>query len=107
MKNKLKVISVMIVAIAAILSGITLMPSLGPWLFPSGPTAGVQPSIALSVRACIDGISRLVIQGDTARWYHVLGSAPGRWIEASTSLNGKEWNPVWPDVPDRGNHNCE
>jgi len=36
-----------------------------------------------------------------------LASAPGRWLEAPTSLDGTEWKPVWPDIPDRGNHNCE
>jgi hypothetical protein len=110
MKNKLKVLSVIIAATVIILAGIALISRLGTWSFSQGPAATIQPSvtpITLSVRARIDGISRLVVQGDAARWYHVLGSAPGRWIEASTTLNGKEWNPVWPDVPDRGNHNCE
>ena len=110
MKNKLKIISLIIAVIAAILSGIALIPGFGQWLLPPNPTAAVQPSItpiSLSVRARIDGISQLVIRGDTARWYHVLDSAPGRWLEASTYLNEKEWNPVWPDIPDRGNHNCE
>jgi len=102
MKNNLKIISVFIAVVAAILSGITLIPWFGQWLFPPNPTATVQPSstpISLRVRARIDGISQLVIKGDTARWYHLLGSAPGRWLETSTYLNQKEWDPVWPDIP--------
>jgi hypothetical protein len=110
MKSILKIIRLIIALTANILFGIALLPRFAKGLFPPTPTATVQPSItpiSLSVRARIDGISQLVIQGDTARWYHVLGSAPGRWLEASIYLNEKEWNPVWPDIPDRGNHNCE
>lgn len=66
-----------------------------------------RPALTLNIRVRIDGISHLVVQGNTARGYHSLAPAPGRWIEAPTLLNGIELNPAWPDVPDPGNHNCE
>jgi hypothetical protein len=60
----------------------------------------------LDVRARIDGVSYLVVQGNTFRWWHEAFTAPGRWISASTYLNGVPWNPTWPDVPDSQNVDC-
>jgi hypothetical protein len=72
------------------------------------PTATPTPiPLTLSVRARIDGLSRLLIQGNTVHWYHVAAAAPGRWIPAPTYINGVEWNPDWPDVPDSGNRDCQ
>jgi hypothetical protein len=70
------------------------------------PTTQPPPSI-LSVRARIDGISRLVIQGDTVQWFHIAAAAPGRWIQAPTFINGIGWYPNWPDIPDAQNRDCQ
>ncbi len=70
------------------------------------PFAPSSPPLTLRIRARIDGLSRLVIQEDTAYWFHLIASAPGRWIPAPTFLNEIEWNPDWPDVPDRNNQSC-
>jgi hypothetical protein len=78
----------------------------GYWLI--GTTATPTPiPLTLSIRARIDGLSRLIIQENTVHWYHVAAAAPGRWIPAPTYINGVEWNPDWPDVPDSGNRDCE
>jgi hypothetical protein len=104
--NKLQGIRITIAAaIVIIISGMILIEFRQ--LLSPGPTPPVGLTVTLNIRARIDGVSRLVIQGDTARWYHVLAFVPGRWIESATYLNGREWNLTWPDVPDRGNHNCE
>jgi hypothetical protein len=52
-------------------------------------------------------LSYLVVKGNTLRWYHQSFTAPGRWIEASTYVNGVQWDPTWPDVPDRSNVDCK
>ena len=84
-----------------------------PWLSllpsptPSQIPAPVSAPATLNVRGRIDGISYLVVKGSTLRWYHQDFSAPGRWIEAPTYVNGVEWQPTWPDVPDRQNANCQ
>ena len=75
-----------------------------PTFFPS-PT-GISSAPVLVVRARIDGVSYLVVQGNTVRWWHEAFAAPGRWIPASTYLNGVPWNPTWPDVPDSQNKDC-
>ena len=75
-----------------------------PTFFPS-PT-GPSSTLALNVRARIDGVSYLVVQGNTVRWWHEAFTAPGRWIPASTYLNRVPWNPSWPDVPDSQNVDC-
>jgi hypothetical protein len=79
----------------------------GPTFIPT-PIPPTQISVprTLSVRARIDGLSRLIIQGNTVHWYHITAAAPGRWIPASTYVNRVEWNPDWPDVPDSGNRDC-
>jgi hypothetical protein len=121
--EKKDVIQIFLAALAVIIAIIALVPEFGQWLFPRAPlpasTSIVEPTntllatnnpsttITLNIRARIDGLSDLVIQGDTVSWYHRVGGAPGRWIESSTYINGIEWDPDWPDVPDRYNTNCE
>jgi len=68
----------------------------------------------LTVRAFIDGRSRLVVQEDRAYWHHLDFAAPGRWLDPDTHqahdeptyLNGLDWYPVWPNEPDRENRDC-
>ena len=108
MKNKRIVGSAIIAFMAAILiTTLIFVLEFRQSLRASDSTDEHRPALTLNIRVRIDGISHLVVQGNTARWYHILASAPGRWIEAPTFLNGIEWNSVWPDIPDRRNHNCE
>lgn len=62
----------------------------------------------LNIRAYVDGNSQLVIQGNTAYWYHNSAAAPGRHmgLNEPTLINGMEWYPTWPDIPDEENRDC-
>jgi hypothetical protein len=62
----------------------------------------------ISVRAYIDGRSMLIIKGNTVQWHHVDWAAPGRlgFVDFPTIINGIDWDPVWPDVPDAENRWC-
>jgi len=63
---------------------------------------------SLRVRAFIDGDSRLVVQGDSLYWHHDGADAPGRTggCNEPTYVNGMAWYPVWPDIPDAANRDC-
>jgi hypothetical protein len=62
----------------------------------------------ITVEAFIDGRSRLVFRKKTAYWHHLDFAAPGRWgADLPTVINGVEWFPVWPDVPDAENRFCD
>jgi hypothetical protein len=65
-------------------------------------------SAVLNVQTLIDGRSRLNIQGSNVWWYHLEAAAPGRHSGANdpTVLNGHNWYPTWPDVPDPENRDC-
>jgi hypothetical protein len=60
------------------------------------------------VEALIDGRSQLILNRNTAQWVHIDFAAPGRldFQNEPTIINGKEWFPVWPDVPDAENRFC-
>jgi hypothetical protein len=67
---------------------------------------------AHTFRAWIDGRSRLTLDDATARWDHFDFAAPGR-LECNigamiepTTIDGFDWFPVWPDVPDCENRDC-
>jgi hypothetical protein len=62
----------------------------------------------LNVQALIDGKSQLVIQGNNVWWHHIEAAAPGRHSGANdpTVLNGHNWFPSWPDIPDAENRDC-
>ena len=77
----------------------------GYWLVRTTVTPTPIP-LTLSIRARIDGLSRLIIQENTVHWFHVSAAAPGRWIPAPTFINEVAWNPDWPDVPDSQNRDC-
>ena len=65
-----------------------------------------------TVRAKIDGRSRLTLQGATAQWTHYDWAAPGRLEcdlgtpEEPTWINGLAWFPQWPDQPTCENRDC-
>ena len=67
-----------------------------------------QEFTSLRIRAYIDGTSQLVIRGNTAYWHHIGADAPGRTggHYDPTYLNGVEWYPDWPDIPDERNRDC-
>ena len=59
----------------------------------------------ISISAYIDGKSLLIIRTNTVQWHHLEYAAPGRhgFENLPTTINGFEWYPVWPDVPDAEN----
>ena len=65
----------------------------------------------ITIKAHIDGKSRLILQGNTAQWSHIGGgaAAPGRheFRNLPTIINDVEWFPTWPDIPDAENRDCE
>ena len=62
----------------------------------------------LRVAAFIDGQSWLIIHGTTLHWQHYDFAAPGRWnfVIRPITLDGVDWYPTWPDVPDVENRDC-
>lgn len=64
-------------------------------------------SFPLTVRAEIDGLSQLMIKGNTIWWHHINWEPPGLWgDENATALNGEEWYPEWPEG-DLTDCNCD
>jgi len=63
----------------------------------------------IQVSAWIDGRSHLILRGNTAQWHHYDYTAPGRedMLTEPTIINGSNWYPVWPDVPNAANHDCD
>lgn len=51
----------------------------------------------ITIRALIDGTSRLHLQGDTAQWHHIHFQAPGLFDGANepTTINGFDWYPIF------------
>lgn len=84
------------------------------------PTAGDDAAVSsdidapppqpfhLRVEALIDGESHLIIKGSTLHWKHFIYAAPGRWnfVIDPIKLNGLDWYPDWPDIPDTENRSC-
>lgn len=64
--------------------------------------------ITIEIRAAIDGRSQLILRGNTAQWHHFDFAAPGRHLftNFSTTINGVDWSPIWPNVPDAENRDC-
>jgi len=83
-----------------------------------GALPGDACGCPIRIEAEIDGRSRLILSGETAQWHHLDYAAPGR-LDSETNdcpndppplptiINGDEWYPVWPDVPDAENRNCD
>ena len=67
-----------------------------------------KPKTVITVEALIDGRSRLILRKNTAQWYQLDFAAPGRheFVNIPTVINGQEWFPIWPDVPDAENRDC-
>lgn len=66
------------------------------------------PSFHVRVEGYIDGRSHLIFNGTTVYWHHYQFAAPGRevFVNYPTRFNGVEWQPVWPDLPDAENRDC-
>jgi hypothetical protein len=75
----------------------------------SNTSSNFKPEKVITIEALIDGRSWLILQKNTARWYHLDFAAPGRheFVNVPTLINGEEWFPVWPDVPDAENRDCQ
>jgi hypothetical protein len=70
--------------------------------------AGNAVAGTITVEAWIDGRSHLTLKANTAQWHHYDYSAPGRGgTTLPTVINGDDWYPVWPDVPDANNNFCD
>lgn len=71
------------------------------------------PQQSINIRARIDGLSRLVLDDDTAQWHHLRWAAPGRLDcdignpIAPTFIDGQEWWPQWPDAQTCENRDCD
>ena len=80
------------------------------------PAAGHAPAsrakalalVSYDVRADIDGHSRLILTGGTARWHHIAFAAPGVHAGQNnpTVINGTSWFPVWPHPGENTDCNC-
>ncbi|MGZ6546085.1 MAG: hypothetical protein ACXVEI_12290 [Actinomycetota bacterium] len=70
--------------------------------------AAVTGGGVIQIQALVDGRSQLILQGDTAQWHHFDFAAPGRELFANepTIVNGTDWFPQWPDVPNAENRDC-
>ena len=84
--------------VIVLLSG--LIPFAGIWARTGTET--------IRVEALIDGRSHLILRSNTAQWFHLDFAAPGRhlFVNEPTIINGTEWFPEWPDVPNRENRSC-
>jgi len=78
----------------------------------TAPENAVTKSIVIETH--IDGKSELHLRGNTAQWFHVDFSAPGRHHDNDpnkrrepTVINDVEWYPDWPDQPDSANNHCK
>jgi hypothetical protein len=65
--------------------------------------------IIIDIVADIDGRSQLILRGNTAQWHHLDWAAPGReeFTDFPTTINAVDWYPIWPDVPDAENRDCD
>lgn len=62
--------------------------------------AGSLSAETIAVQAWIDGRSQLILKANTAQWYHLDYTAPGRGgVTYPTIINGVDWFPVWPGDP--------
>lgn len=89
--------------------GVTLGILLISILCTAGFAGTLSATGTLHVRARIDGLSRLVIQGDALYWHHLVHVAPGRGggQDNPTYINGEEWFPEWPEAGENRDCNCD
>jgi hypothetical protein len=83
--------------------------SAAPAVLPADAAPDAKPQdFHLRVEALIDGESHLIVHGTTLHWQHYQFAAPGRWnlVIDPIKLDGADWYPTWPDVPDSENRDC-
>ncbi len=87
---------------------VALWAIVGIAFLPSVARAENPPEITIEINAFIDGRSQLILRGNTAQWHHFDFAAPGRHNNTNypTTINGVDWYPVWPDIPDPENRGC-
>lgn len=87
---------------------VALWAIVGSVFIPLVARAQSPPEITIEIRADIDGRSQLILRGNTAQWHHFDFAAPGRQLFTNfpTTINGVDWFPVWPDVPNAENRFC-
>jgi len=87
---------------------VALWAILGSVFVPLVAQAQSPHEITIEVYADVDGRSQLILSGNTAQWHHFDFAAPGRenFTNFPTTINGVDWYPVWPDVPDAENRDC-
>lgn len=81
---------------------------MGTGFLPLVARAQSPSEITIEIRADIDGRSQLILRGNTAQWHHFDFAAPGRQLFTNfpTTINSVDWYPIWPDVPDAENRDC-
>lgn len=87
---------------------VVVLAVLAPLVVAPLAARGASEPQVLRVSALIDGRSRLILQGDTAQWLHLVYAAPGRheFRDEPTLLGAASWFPRWPDLPNRENRDC-
>jgi hypothetical protein len=77
----------------------TAEPATQPATAPIAATTQPAEAVSVTVRALIDGRSRLSLQGNTARWQNLEFAAPGKHggRDEPTTINGVPWHPLWED----------
>src|SRR5688572_17263610 len=75
---------------------------------PIPPDADAVVPFRVRVEAAVDGRSRLVLHERELHWTHHEFAAPGRldFEDDPTRVDGVDWFPTWPDIPNRENRNC-
>ena len=70
---------------------------------------GGKCSATLDVRAWVDGVSDLILQGSTVHWHHLSYAAPGLLggVNEPTYLNASPWTPSWPSAGENRDCNCD
>lgn len=71
--------------------------------------SSIASASTITASAYIDGISSLIIQGDTIHWHHSDWAVPGRWDgnDFPTTINGFDWTPTWPSEGRNDFCNCD
>lgn len=77
-------------------------------LIPFTGTQAKTVTNTVRVEALIDGRSQVILRANTAHWFHIDFAAPGRhaFQNEPTVINGVEWFPIWPDIPNAENRDC-
>lgn len=73
-----------------------------------GQSPSGRHKVTYVVRADIDGHSRLILSGRSARWFHIDFAAPGRHEGKNnpTIINGTKWFPMWPHTGENRDCHC-